>query len=72
MSSATATRPAAQPTGKLANGDRKGEETLESSSQHSSRDEQPVTGISQKRLFVILNGKKTGDPHFREAVKHLR
>lgn len=34
--------------------------------------EEATTTREHRHLFILLNGKKSGDKHLREAVKHLR
>ena len=34
--------------------------------------EETTTTREHRHLFILLNGKKSGDKHLREAVKHLR
>lgn len=34
--------------------------------------EQATITSEYRHLYILLNGKKSGDKHFRAAVKHLR
>ena len=73
MSAATATRPGQASTGKApAQKERAQEEVSKPTPPPVRKDEQPVAGIEKKKLFVVVNGKKTGDSHLRAAIKHLR
>ncbi|KAK9822273.1 hypothetical protein WJX74_002034 [Apatococcus lobatus] len=73
MSAATATRPSRTSTGTANTQKEKGkEEDCKPQPPQARKDEQPVAGIEKKKLFVVVNGKKTGDMHLRAAIKHLR
>ena len=43
------------------------------SSDSGSEELEDASGTEHRtRLFILLNGKKSGDKHLRLAVKHLR
>ena len=73
MSAATATRPGQASTREPpAQKEKAQEEVSKPTPPPARKDEQRVAGIEKKKLFVVVNGKKTGDSHLRAAIKHLR